>query len=196
MAGGHVAASEERFTALYESHYGAVERYLRRRAPDVAVRDAVAEVFLVAWRRIEEVPDRSLPWLYGVARRVLANEFRSRQRGQRLEDKVAGQFNASSSQPDFAEVVLSRLSVATAFDRLAEQDQEALRLVAWEELGIRDAAAAAGCSVPAFAMRLHRARRRLRYELERNDERMGASLNSINFPVRNGEKDDSVNPRR
>ncbi|SCG57442.1 RNA polymerase sigma-70 factor, ECF subfamily [Micromonospora echinaurantiaca] len=156
-------AVEKRFTALYERYYDDVERYVRRRAADIAVRDVVAEVFLVAWRRFGEVPSEPLPWLYGVARRVLANEIRGLQRGRRLVEWVAA--NAVGVVGDHADEVIGRVTVAVAFERLPESDREVLRLVAWEGLGMRDAAAAAGCSMAAFAMRLHRARRRLHREL-------------------------------
>lgn len=158
-----MATAEERFTVLYERHYDHIERYVRRRAPDAAVRDVVADVFLVVWRRLRDVPDEPLPWLYGVARRVLANEVRGLQRGRRLVER-AGK-HTEDTAADHADDVARRLTVAAAFDRLADSDQEALRLVAWEGLGVRDAAKAAGCSVTAFGMRLHRARRRLRREL-------------------------------
>jgi RNA polymerase sigma factor (sigma-70 family) len=158
-----MATATEQFTALYERYYDDVERYVRRRAADTAVRDVVAEVFLIAWRRFGDVPGDPLPWLYGVARRVLANELRGRERGRRLVERVAGHVDSVSG--DHADEVAGRVMVAAAFDRLPENDREALRLVAWEGLGMRDAARAAGCSTTAFAMRLHRARRRLHREL-------------------------------
>ena len=158
-----MATAEERFTRLYERHFGAVERYVRRRIDDAAVRDVVAEVFLIAWRRLPELPGDPLPWLYGTARKVLANEVRGSRRRIALATRVAGQ--TDHAVRDHADDVASRVSVAAALDRLAEPDAEALRLVAWECLTLRQAAKAAGCSLPAFAMRLHRARARLRREL-------------------------------
>ncbi|GIE78751.1 DNA-directed RNA polymerase sigma-70 factor [Actinoplanes philippinensis] len=158
-----MAKSEERFTVLYEQHYDAVERYVRRRLDDAAVRDVVAEVFLVAWRRLPEVPDDALPWLYGTARRVLANEFRGAGRRAALTVRAAdhGEFQVD----DHADEVAGRVSLAAALAGLPEPYAEALRLVAWECLTLRQAAKAAGCSLPAFAMRLHRARARLRQAL-------------------------------
>ncbi|MGX6600933.1 sigma factor [Micromonosporaceae bacterium Da 78-11] len=145
-----MATAEDRFTRLYEQHYDAVERYVRRRADDAAVRDVVAEVFVVAWRRLAELPGEPLPWLYGTARRVLANEVRGAQRRTRLAARVADHVDPASR--DHADEVAGRLSVAAAFRRLPEADAEASRLVAWESLGLRDAARAAGCSLPAFAI--------------------------------------------
>jgi RNA polymerase sigma-70 factor (ECF subfamily) len=158
-----MATAEDRFTRLYEEHYTAVERYVRRRIDDAIVRDVVAEVFLVAWRRLRELPSDPLPWLYGTARHVLANELRGAHRHTRLVVRVAGHVDAEIR--DHADEVAGRVSVAAALDRLSETDAESLRLVAWEGLSMRDAARAAGCSLPAFAMRLHRARARLRQEM-------------------------------
>ena len=157
------STDEDRFTALYERHFDAIERYVRRRAAEVAVVDVVAEVFLVAWRRLDEMPATPLPWLYGVARRVLANELRGRDRRNRLVERVAG--HSSHSEADHADAVASRMSVAAAFDRLSDDDRELLRLTAWEGLGTSGAAKALGCSTATLAMRLHRARRRLHREL-------------------------------
>lgn len=158
-----MATAEDRFTRIYEEHYDAVERYVRRRADDAFVRDVVAEVFLVVWRRFDEVPSDPLPWLYGTARRVLANELRGDRRRTQLVVRVAE--NVPTEIDDHAEDVVGLVSMAAAMDRLSEPDQEALRLVAWEELNLRDAARAAGCSITAFAMRLNRARNRLRKEM-------------------------------
>lgn len=153
------------FTVLYEQHHDSVERYVRRRVVDSIVPDVVADVFLVVWRRLGDVPSTAeLPWIYGIARRVLANEFRSQHRAGALAERVATHLVERSD--DHADHVLGRLEIARAFDRLAPADQETLRLVAWEALEPRAAAIAAGCSVPTFLMRLHRARRRLRRTLD------------------------------
>jgi RNA polymerase sigma factor (sigma-70 family) len=158
-----MATAEDRFTRIYEEHYDAVERYVRRRADDAVVRDVVAEVFLVVWRRFDEVPSDPLPWLYGTARKVLANELRGDRRRTQLVARVAER--VSTEIDDHAEDVVGLVSMAAALDRLSEPDQEALRLVAWEGLNLREAARAAGCSITAFAMRLSRARSRLRQEM-------------------------------
>ena len=68
--------SQQRFEAVYEQHAGAVKGYAMRRIDPARADDVVAEVFLVAWRRLEDMPPEPRPWLFGVARRVLANERR------------------------------------------------------------------------------------------------------------------------
>jgi RNA polymerase sigma-70 factor (ECF subfamily) len=79
---------EDRFEALYAEHYGRVLAYVLRRAPAAVASDVVADVFLVAWRRLEQVPDDPVPWLLGVARKTLANERRSGRRRAALVDAL------------------------------------------------------------------------------------------------------------
>ena len=84
--------NENRFHDLFDRHHHAVMAYFMRRIPDEAdALDATEDVFLVAWRKLEQVPedDAALPWLYGVARRVLANHLRGRARFARLRRKLA-----------------------------------------------------------------------------------------------------------
>lgn len=151
--------SRERFEALFRSHYGAVVRYAVRRVGIDAAGEIVNETFLVAWRRINEVPDNALPWLYATARRVVANEVRRRGRQTRLGERLANE--RPSTVEDETEFVSESLRLRAALDALGERDREVVRLSAWEQLGAADAAAVLGCSVAAYKVRLHRARRRL-----------------------------------
>ena len=128
----------------------------------------MAETFLVAWRRLEDVPVDSLPWLYGVARRVLANRRRSADRRAALEQRLAGADSRDSGR-DPGERAGDAELLRTALRRLSEPSREALMLVAWHGLSGARAARAAGCSRAAFAVRLHRARARLAAELEALD---------------------------
>ena len=85
------ADRDRRFLCLYEAHHRAVYAYFKRRIDSESARDGTVETFLVAWRRIDKIPegDRALPWLYGVARRVLANQRRARKRRGRLINRLA-----------------------------------------------------------------------------------------------------------
>jgi RNA polymerase sigma factor (sigma-70 family) len=153
----------ERFSELYRTQYDAVLRYAWRRTDPETARDVVAETFLVAWRRLDAIPPdagQERPWLYGVARRVLANAERSRRRAERVAGKL-GQQRRDDYAPDAAAVVAERATLEQALASLTASDQEALRLVGWEELDLAEAALAMGCSRSAMAVRLHRARRRL-----------------------------------
>jgi RNA polymerase sigma-70 factor, ECF subfamily len=159
---------EERFEGMFREHYAAVRAYALRRAPAEAAQDAVAETFLVAWRRLDDVPADALPWLYGVARRVLANQRRSAKRGAALERRLTSAA-VSRGTGDPGETAGEAEAVRAALDRLPERDREALMLVAWHGLSRERAARAAGCTRAAFAVRLHRARARLAAELESPD---------------------------
>ena len=150
---------------MFRECYPVVRAYaLRRAAPDAA-QDVVADTFLVAWRRLEDVPEDALPWLYGVARRVLANQRRSAARGAALERRVAGA-TVPGGSGDVGEDVADAELLRLALGRVPERGREALMLVAWDGLSRARAARAAGCSKAAFAVRLHRARARLAAELE------------------------------
>ncbi|MEV4498772.1 RNA polymerase sigma factor [Micromonospora arborensis] len=149
------------FTSLYAAEYSHIVRYgLRRLADSDASAELAQEVFVVAWRRRAEVPDHSLPWLYGVARRLLANQWRSRRGTPALlpiTDVDAARVAGSSG----ADVTVGVADVRAALAILSELDQEILRLVGWEELTVSEAAKVLGCTRAAAAVRLHRARRRL-----------------------------------
>ena len=145
---------EERFRLAYQRHAGAVWRYLARRlGDDDLAEDLTSEVFVVAWRRRHDAPADSLPWLYGVARRVLANDRRAARlhalRVRALADRLAA---AAPDEPSGA--------VAEALAGLGERDREILLLAAWEGLTPAEIAAALGCLPATARVRLHRARRR------------------------------------
>lgn len=146
------------FAALFEAHVDALLAYARRRTEQLSdAEDVVAETFTVLWRRIEHVPtDASahLPWLYGIARRVLANQRRAKARRQRLLDRVRSAFVPRRSSD-------AARDVAAALATLRPPDQEILRLAAWEGLHHAEIAEALGITSNAAAIRLHRARKRL-----------------------------------
>ena len=152
-----------RFRTLYEAHYGSVLAYALRRVDRAVAEDVVADTFLTAWRRVGELPEDPLPWLLGVARRVLANH----RRGVGRQDAATGRLAILHRQheEDPAEDVADRAEVVSAFRRLPQRDREVLALIAWEGLSADRAAAALGCSIGAFWVRLHRARSRLDREL-------------------------------
>jgi RNA polymerase sigma factor (sigma-70 family) len=152
---------EDRFRALFARHYPAVYRYAGRRLGRDEAADAAAEAFTVAWRRISHVPAEpdTLAWLYGVARRVVANAERGRRRRHRLAARAAAGLTDEGPAPDPA-------GVLTALQGLRPGDREVLRLAAWEGLGPREIGAVLGCSPNAAAIRLHRARRRLEHALD------------------------------
>ncbi|WP_033223325.1 RNA polymerase sigma factor [Kitasatospora phosalacinea] len=157
-----MGAAEE-FSALYGEHHTAVLRYVYRRAGADSADDLAAEVFVVAWRRWSQLPAEPLPWLYEVARKVVANHVRGRERSEQLA--VRWETEGILPVRDIAEHVAARDSVHAAWTRLGERDREVLALIAWEGLGVRQAAQVLGCSPATFSVQLFRARRRLRAAL-------------------------------
>lgn len=154
-------ARERAFVTLYERHYAAVLAYARRRAAEPVARDVAAETFLVAWRRLDDALARGLPWLYRTAALQLRNAERAHQRQQRTAGRLAG-LAAGPPQLDPAAEYAERQPIAEALAQLPHGERELMRLVVWEQLDLRSAAAVVGCSPGAAAVRLHRARRRLR----------------------------------
>lgn len=152
---------EERFTALFERTRLPLLAYAVRRVADPSeAADVVAETYLVAWRRLDDVPagDEAKPWLFGVARRVLANHHR----GERRRVALAGRLREHLVEEVVPAVELAEEApVVRAMRRLPEDDQELLRLVAWEELAREEIAVVMGLSRATVRVRLHRARRRL-----------------------------------
>jgi RNA polymerase sigma factor (sigma-70 family) len=142
--------------------------YALRRTSREEAEEVVAETFIVAWRRLDEVPDDPIPWLLAVARRVLANQRRAAGRRVALHERLGSvRGRGSFATPDPAEEVEARMALGDALRGLSERDSEALLLVAWERLDNRRAAVVMDCSPASFAVRLHRARRRLKQQLHR-----------------------------
>jgi RNA polymerase sigma-70 factor (ECF subfamily) len=156
------------FQALYDEHRDAVWRYAARRVADLdAADDVTTEVFVVAWRRREVVPADALPWLYGVARKVVANHRRAADRRRSLQERLEqAAAPAVTAADDPVEAMGGREAVVAALERLTESDRELLMLVAWEGLDADRLAAALGCRRGTAAVRLHRARKRLRAALD------------------------------
>ncbi|MGW7251497.1 RNA polymerase sigma factor [Streptomyces decoyicus] len=163
-------STDDAFAEAYRAHYWAVSRFVARRLDGQAheVEEVVAEVFSIAWRRRAELPDAPLPWLYGVARNCLANTVRGLGRYRRLLHRLGNHEAAQRRQTvDSPDAERPGSWVHDALARLSPADQEVLRLTAWEELTIEELAVTLGCGQSAAAMRLHRARGRLRTQIER-----------------------------
>jgi RNA polymerase sigma factor (sigma-70 family) len=154
-----------RFQALYEENYHRVLGYALRRIGAEDAADVVAETFLVAWRRLDEVPpgDAARLWLYGTARRVLANLLRGKRRRERLEERLRTHVMRTTELGAAHELE----AAAVAFAGLRADEREVLALVAWEGLDAGEIGQVLGCSRNAARIRIHRARRRFARELTR-----------------------------
>jgi RNA polymerase sigma-70 factor, ECF subfamily len=152
-----------RLEALFDEHAAAVRAYALRRINPASADDTVSDVFVVACRRIDEIPADALPWLLACARRVLANQYRGARRRLALVDRLSALDGKIVTRPgtDDAPDALLR-----ALESLSAEDRELLMMIAWEGLEPARAAAALECSRATLAVRLHRARRRLAAALE------------------------------
>jgi RNA polymerase sigma-70 factor (ECF subfamily) len=183
-----------RFELLYGEHAPAVKAYVLRRAQASVADDLVAEVFMVCWRRLDELPAEPLPWLLGVARRVLSTQRRGERRLVALHRRLAESgvaVGATSSTVETPSPAVGSLSPAAgtlspardsfgaggalrgALEQLSESDREVLLLIAWEGLSPTQAAAMLGVKAATVRVRLHRARRRLARALVREGSHQG-----------------------
>ena len=144
---------------MYREHGPVVRSFVHRRVEGDVADDVVADVFLAAWRRLDDAPSGELAWLLGIARGVLANQRRGETRRLALRDRLAAtpvaadRCEAAGQGTDY--------EIFEALGSLSPRDQEILSLVAWDGLERRVAAKVLGISPAVFAVRLHRARRRL-----------------------------------
>ena len=167
-----------RFDALFESYGPDIVSYCSWRAgssPDAE--DAVADVFLTAWRRLDELPkgDAARVWLYATARRVIADQRRSRRRRVALHDRLEENVVPAVEGEDGGEEPL----VHEALRALGPRDREVLLLAEWEGLRPAEIARVLGCLTVTARGRLHRARRRFRSafeELNGEGERPGLAF--------------------
>ncbi|MBC6461089.1 sigma-70 family RNA polymerase sigma factor [Actinomadura sp. HBU206391] len=151
---------------MYNDNYRRVLAYALTKAEPHAAEDLASEAFLIAWRRLDDVPAQALPWLLGVVRNLLHKQRDGDHRRSALTERIAALTAAESTTWDVAEHVIERESALAAVATLPEQDLEVLTLVTWHGLTPKEAAKVLGCSATAFFVRLHRARRRLAKALD------------------------------
>ncbi|WP_187414044.1 RNA polymerase sigma factor [Actinomadura chibensis] len=152
----------EWFDELFGRYFARVYAYAVTRVGGTLAEEVASETFVIAWRRRDVVPDAPLAWLIGVARNVIREQCRQAVR----QDLIAAELRAwaATSPPvagDVAEVAVDRDVLLRALAALPERDREVLMLLGWHGLSSREAADVLGCSQPALAMRVHRARRQL-----------------------------------
>ena len=157
--------AESRFRAIFADAYPALRRYAHYRGVSGAdADDLVSEVLAIAWRRLDTIPsDDPLPWLFAVARNVWRNQLRSQRRRERLVARLPrSDVVIDATDPGSH----SAVAIRDALLALGADDQEVLRLVAWDGLDSRQLAVALGCKEGAARVRLHRARQRFAEQLE------------------------------
>ena len=173
----------ERLTRLFHEHSSRVLSYLLHRGAGDAGPDLLSETFAVAWRRIDDVPDPALAWLLVVARNALAHHWRSLGRREALRGELVRLHGAAvTGGADVAEAVVERSEVLAALASLSEQDREVLVLTGWDGLSTAEGAVVLGCAPGAFAVRLHRARRRLQRLLDVTEDGWDDSRDPVPTP--------------
>jgi RNA polymerase sigma-70 factor (ECF subfamily) len=166
---------------MYDAHHKQVLAYCLRRSPGEG-RDVAADTFAVAWQRIDAAPDDggALPWLYTIARKVLANNHRSRASAKRLKARIGGVDRLRPVEPDIQVVRRwEEQRVVKAVNRLRPNDRQVLLLVTWEELSHAQIAGMLGISVAAVGQRIHRAKKRLRRQLKKSTATVPAGPHAI-----------------
>lgn len=161
------SSAEDRFRAAYHATYPDLLRFATRRVHPSHAEDVVADAFLVAWRRVADLPDEldhQRAWLFGIARRTLLNQHRTDRRHQALAVRIAEHQPPSEGvDPD---LVAARIDLARVWSALPATDQEVIALTAWDGLDGPAAAQVLGITPVAYRLRLSRARRRLRRLLD------------------------------
>lgn len=161
--------AEQRFNELFERHHADVFRYCLRRLNPNDAEDIAAEVFVVAWRRFDQIPDTDMAraWLLAAAYRVVGNHYRGTARRERLSARLSG---LPSEYPEPADLPIIRReeeeAVRRALDSLGGTDRELLRLVSWDGLSHREIGVVLGLKEGAVSKRVSRAQSRLREEFE------------------------------
>ncbi|MFI9643167.1 RNA polymerase sigma factor [Micromonospora sp. NPDC051925] len=155
---------ERRFRSVHAATYADLLRFVQRRIPPSDAEDVVSTVFLTAWRRFDDLPEDARPWLFAVARRTMANQTRGWLRRQALDVRLV-----TPDEPAYGDdtvAAAARIDLDRAWRGLRPGDREVLALVAFDGLTAEQAATVLGCRRSTFAMRLGRARERLRAALE------------------------------
>jgi RNA polymerase sigma-70 factor, ECF subfamily len=164
------------FEAFVREVADPVRRFLLRRTDADTADDVLSETMLVCWRRFDQLPPPAerLPWVYVTARNCLRNADRSARRRNRLTARIIVlDPPASSAASTETDDDAGSDELRDALDALRPADAEVIRLWAWEELTAAQIGRVLGVSENAAAIRLHRAKRRLRDRLERNTSLTG-----------------------
>jgi RNA polymerase sigma factor (sigma-70 family) len=171
--------NEAQFESLYGEYRLLVLAYCARRTSASDAADVCAETFLVAWRRLDEVPEppRTLPYLYGIAGNVLSNQLRTSRRRHRLAVKLAG-LGVTPPEDPMTVVVQNSVDaqVVAAVRRLKPLDREIVMLAAWEDLPREAIAEMLGLTKSAVDQRIHRSYRRMARMLEPSFARAGMTF--------------------
>lgn len=161
------------FIALHKDNYPRVYKFVQRRVNDPELaQELAADVFRVAWQKQDETVEVAVTWLLTIARNLIGNAYRSRERQQALQDKLKQNGRIHSVADD------GNAAVQEAMDAMRDKDRDILQLAYWDALTMAEIAAVLECSESAAKVRLHRARTAFRKLLPASTEsvtqKMGA----------------------
>ena len=165
-----IAVDADALEAFYREHLDTVQRFVARRVADPHLAaDLTAEVFLAAIGSAASYrPDRGAPaaWLVGVARNVVASEFRRQSRDREVVRRISGRRLLDADSLARIEERLDAEREARELYRalasLRPGDRALVELVALDGLSVTDAAAVLGVTPGTARVRLHRSRARVR----------------------------------
>ncbi|HEY6627539.1 MAG TPA: sigma-70 family RNA polymerase sigma factor [Acidimicrobiia bacterium] len=170
-------AADQRFETLFRSHHQMVLSYCRRRMAPSDAEDVAADVFAVAWRRMDDVPEgeAAKAWLLAVAYKTIGNHRRGSSRRSFLGGKLAAQRESEQETPEARVTVREEdLHLLASLQKLRPSDQEILRLVAWDKTSHAQIGIVLGISEDAVSQRISRARARLKKEYNKLQSPEGA----------------------
>lgn len=148
------------FIAVHKDSYPRVYRFVRRRVESAELAEELAaDVFRVVWQKWGDEPHTDIAWLLTVARNLIGNAYRSRDRQLALQEKLraaAERLSGPESQD---------LMVHNAMAGLRDSERDILQLAYWDELTMAEIARVLECSESAAKVRLHRARAAFRKQM-------------------------------
>jgi RNA polymerase sigma factor (sigma-70 family) len=192
------AADAARFAALYAETNADVLAFLLRRCPtpeDAA--DCLAETYLVAWEKRNQLPAgvQARPWLFGVARNVMRRGHERHRRLATITQSLAQELqSAASARPALAPDAPG--SIAAALAELSAVDQEIITMISWDGLTPRQIGQVLGISANVVRVRAHRARARLRSLLSTNEDDPAPGHNSATGRPESASRSDASAPSR
>jgi RNA polymerase sigma-70 factor (ECF subfamily) len=149
----------EQFNNVYRSQLAEISRFLARRVAPHEVEDLAADLFEIAWTKRDSIPqDLELPWLYKTARYLIANHRRKSQNRARIFSMLS----APEAAPSAESIALADAGLGSAWEKLSSADRELISLWSLEGLDAKEIAVVMEISPNAAAIRLTRAKEKLR----------------------------------
>jgi RNA polymerase sigma-70 factor (ECF subfamily) len=151
--------SPEEFTEIYRQLLPQISKYLARRVSPSDVEDIASRIFEIAWMKRSEAPKGfELPWIYRIAGFVVANHRRS----EKAKENFFALFRPRDSAPSAEDIALSDLGLSEAWGKLTPAERQVISLSSFEGLDNADSAKVLEISNNAYALRLSKAKAKLR----------------------------------